>query len=99
MHAKEKTSWPHVMQSVGQKGAQGWGGGPEEHPTLPAPAALQQPKENTAANTDLGKPSTSLGVLSIAKAPTISLKQQQEERRAYLRMNLKQLWKETIKLC
>lgn len=87
----------HVV--LGRREPKAGAGGAEEHPTLPAPAALQQPKENTAANTDLGKPSTSLGVLSIAKAPTISLKQQQEERRAYLRMNLKQLWKETIKRC
>jgi len=67
---------------------------PEEHPTLPAPAALQQPKENTGAKTDLGSPHTSLDVLSISKAPKISLIQQQEERRAYLGINLKQLRKD-----
>lgn len=49
----------------------------EGHPILPAPAALPQPQEKPGAHTDLGSPSTALDVLSISKAPKISLQQQE----------------------
>ena len=66
------------------------------------PTALTKRKQKSGQRqVDLGDLSPSLNVLSISREPTISHVKWQEERRTYLRTNLKQfgkdLWEEDFK--